>query len=297
MKFSVIIPVYNVKMYLERCLDSILNTRCSDVEVIIVNDGSTDGSADMCDEMSKKSGIFKVFHQENQGVSSARNLALSYASGEWVIFVDADDYVSEDFFCIEETDADIVERSFSVFNQYGEKESCCIFPEGNLRDKKDIYSFFVQRRNNALWNKVFRRSLIKDIKFDETVSIGEDFLFYLAALIKTKKYCFSGIGEYFYCKRNNSVMHSTSSNDRIEVLFDNIENVNLLLKSDFKELRDGIIYTTYVPYLFSLRKIMTNIQIDKMNKLIEQIPYANFKYLSVKNKLKMYLLYLFLVLA
>ena len=94
---SVIVPIYNSEKYLKRCVDSILSQTFSDFELLLVDDGSTDGSGSICDEYSVKDSRVRVFHKENGGVSSARNLGLDNARGEWITFVDSDDYLEESF--------------------------------------------------------------------------------------------------------------------------------------------------------------------------------------------------------
>ena len=96
-KISVIIPVYNVENYLKRCLNSVLNQTLKDIEIICVNDGSTDDSAQICEEYALKDERFSVFHQENKGVSAARNKGLSLAEGEYICFIDSDDSIKENY--------------------------------------------------------------------------------------------------------------------------------------------------------------------------------------------------------
>ena len=106
MKYSVIVPVYNVESYISKCVDSILACDCHDFELLLVDDGSTDGSGLICDNYGQQDSRVRVFHKQNGGVSSARNLGLEHAGGEWIMFVDSDDWVSDTFFDIEDTSAD-----------------------------------------------------------------------------------------------------------------------------------------------------------------------------------------------
>ena len=96
-KISIVVPLYNVENYLSRCIDSILCQKCSDFELLLVDDGSQDRSGQICDEYALKDNRIRVYHKKNGGVSSARNLGLEKANGEWICFVDADDYVKPDF--------------------------------------------------------------------------------------------------------------------------------------------------------------------------------------------------------
>ena len=95
-KISVIIPVYNVKAYLEKCVESVVNQDFSDYEIILIDDGSSDGSENLCDRLGEKYPEIKVIHQENKGQGGARNTGIENASGEYLLFVDSDDYIKED---------------------------------------------------------------------------------------------------------------------------------------------------------------------------------------------------------
>lgn len=177
---SVIIPVYNKAQFLRRCLDSIVAQTDKDAQVIVIDDGSTDGSGEICDEY-KKFG-FEVYHTRNNGVSSARNKGIRHAKGEWITFLDADDDLQPEAFDImkrigAKNVADIVQ--FGHFRDsaiYGRIEKC--WPKGYYRfDETKKYWVYV-------WNKIYRASLIKKIRFIKGLQFGEDELFNVEALIK-----------------------------------------------------------------------------------------------------------------
>lgn len=120
---SIIVPVYNVEKYVRKCLDSVVNQAYKDLEILIVDDGSTDGSGKICDEYKKDDRV-KVFHTENRGLSAARNYGIDRAHGEWIGFVDSDDWIEPDMYEVLlksalETDADIVECG--VYTEYSNK--------------------------------------------------------------------------------------------------------------------------------------------------------------------------------
>ena len=94
---SIIIPVYNAASYLDKCIESILHQKYKDFELLLINDGSTDNSGDICDAFALKDNRISVFHQQNQGVSAARNLGIEQAKGEWLQFIDSDDWIENDF--------------------------------------------------------------------------------------------------------------------------------------------------------------------------------------------------------
>lgn len=190
---SIIIPVYNVEKTLRQCLDSVLGQSYKNFEVIIVDDGSPDGSPAICDEYAEKDSRIKVIHKENGGVSSARNVGLQYAKGDWVTFVDSDDWLEPNY-CevISKTDADLTFFGEIWHCQDGKIR---IFSSGEYYVKgsvRSIYEKLFYLRKNAdnheyfgfTWNKVFRLSIIEQnrLRFEEKLSLREDEVF-------TQEYC------------------------------------------------------------------------------------------------------------
>lgn len=195
-RFSVIIPAYNAEKTLCRCLDSLVQQPYSDYEILLINDGSTDDTGRICESYANENQHIQYFYKENGGVSSARNLALEHASGEYVLFVDSDDYVSDEYFqildaIISENHVDLVEFSACFWHgtepEYRIEENNCYLSPSDAADKLcgDI-------RNQAIASlpmKALRRELIEEagIRFFTSLSTGEDFLFStsFAAGVKT----------------------------------------------------------------------------------------------------------------
>lgn len=183
---SIIIPVYNAEKYLNRCLDSILRQDASKFEVLLVNDGSADNSSTICDTYANTNSNVKVYHKENGGPSSARNMGLTKARGTYIAFVDSDDYVMEDFIeilssHIKETNPDII---FFAYNHLKNDKIFKINNELNksLDHKKILELLANTSANNFLWypwNKLYKKSLIdkNNITFDLKIKVGEDTLF------------------------------------------------------------------------------------------------------------------------
>ena len=176
---SVIVPVYNSKEHLSRCLDSILSQSFSDFELLLVDDGSKDGSGAVCDAYSEKDSRVRVFHKENGGVSSARNVGIENADGQWLTFIDSDDWIEEDFFQVPfDSDVDLLYQN-RVFSD-GQPDG--YFPEQEVRDR-DFLDFLVKNANTNLFKMsvcfFFRNRIIKEhgIRFVEGVRLGEDRLF------------------------------------------------------------------------------------------------------------------------
>ena len=171
---SIIVPVYNAASFLKRCLDSILNQTYQDIEVLIVDDGSTDGSADICLVYSKHSKVH-VYHQMNQGQSAARNYALDRANGEYILFVDADDYIDEHLLektvlVLEKTGGDILLFDHSELTNNGIKKFEHTFEKNhidiNSLSKKEImHLVLLNQISNLVWNKLYRRNIWDKIRF------------------------------------------------------------------------------------------------------------------------------------
>lgn len=197
MKYSVIIPVYNSERTIKRCIESITSQNRSDVEIIIINDGSTDESDSICKALRTEHNNIVYIHKENGGVSSARNSGLSVANGEFVMFVDSDDYVDNQCFDIIDkyvkSDADFYQFGFSIIANEIIKETR-IFSEcyvDTLSEKETFISeSIVSRSINSPWAKIYKRKIINEnnLSFCEELSVGEDLTFVFTFLLSADKY-------------------------------------------------------------------------------------------------------------
>lgn len=215
-KVSVIIPVYNVEIYLDRCLESVLNQTYKNIEIIIVNDGSTDNSADICYKYSKIDSRVIFIDQINKGVSSARNAALKKASGNYIYFIDSDDYIENNTIelllktCIKDK-TDIVSCNYYKEQVNGKRE-VIIKKDSFIMDKETFIKELIDPNSISgfLWNKFYKKDLI-DVnicKFDETVKIMEDLLFNLEISEKVKKVSYLDYPLYHYIQRDNSALNN-----------------------------------------------------------------------------------------
>ncbi|MBO4654863.1 MAG: glycosyltransferase family 2 protein [Bacteroidales bacterium] len=207
---SIIVPVYKVEQYLRRCLDSIQNQTFTDWECILIDDGSPDNSGSICDEYAQKDKRFRVIHQENKGVSAARNAGLNVARGEWISFVDSDDYLYPD----------------ALKDLFGAIQPECLVVSGiqfSDGQKKQTYTSHTADVNEYvsklfqdsdlgylgyLFPKLYDASIIKEknIRFDEAISYNEDRLFVLQYVLNCKNVIFSNGIAYNYNQRNDSAM-------------------------------------------------------------------------------------------
>ena len=185
MTFSLIVPVYNAQPTLRRCLDSIVNQPFSDYELLLINDGSADASGDICREYADRYPAIRYFEKENGGVSSARNLGLDEARGEYILFVDSDDFVSEDYFA---SISDALKNKATDLLMFGYRNFGGIFKECDTGEfyenaalgiAERVSSAMRQYLFSSLWSKVFKRQIIEqhNIRFANDLAIGEDQLF------------------------------------------------------------------------------------------------------------------------
>lgn len=290
-KISIIVPVYNVEKYLHKCLDSILAQTFKEFEVILVDDGSSDNSGKICDEYAKKDSRVKVFHKENAGVSSARNLGLKEASGEWIVFIDSDDYISKDFLeCDYSTTADVIQKSYDIINEDSGLSTLHKVTNKIIEDKEEFYRFYVRKRTNALWDKIIRRELIKNITFNENVKIGEDFLFFLEIIKNIKQYLFDDKGIYHYIIHSNSAMQSTLKEPLlfIRITIDSINNIcSILNKNEDKKLRDSIIYQSCINILYNYRLSFSDSEKQILSAYYKKLSLSQVPYTSFSTKMKL----------
>lgn len=184
-RLSIIIPVYNSGKYLEKCISSIKRNKCEEYEIIIIDDGSNDGTSEICDKYSDEFQI-KVIHQKNSGVSNARNRGLKLARGEYITFVDSDDYVSPDYVgtIIQKINTQKDIYFFGSNKIEGNKKTKCrewIYRTKDRFNIERIYDVVLSGKSNEPWDKVFKKRIIDEnnIKFNVNVGLGEDIIFTL----------------------------------------------------------------------------------------------------------------------
>ncbi|MDE6951519.1 MAG: glycosyltransferase, partial [Lachnospiraceae bacterium] len=196
---SIIVPVHNAQATLRRCVNSIIHQEYAELELLLIDDGSTDGSGAICDEFAAQDERIVVIHKENGGVSEARNLGLSKARGTYLQFADSDDWISPDATkqfvkAAQETDCDLVIADF--YRVIGERLS----PKGNIDEteafSREKYAAYMMENPadfyyGVLWNKLFRREIVEKYKrrIDPYVSWCEDFMFNLEYIRHAKVFC------------------------------------------------------------------------------------------------------------
>lgn len=203
-KISVIVPVFNAEQYLYQCIESILNQTFSDFELLLIDDGSNDNSLVICRSYASKDKRIKVIQKTNGGVSSARNLGITNAIGEWIAFCDSDDWVEKDWLLCA---ADIINMNKPDVIRFG------FIPEGEnrivsdkdylLEDKCDMLACNILfKYYGYVWNTIYKADILWNIRFDETLCLNEDHLFTNQVLLNSKLMYVSRNAFYHYQKRD-----------------------------------------------------------------------------------------------
>lgn len=220
MRFSIIVPVYKAEKYLHRCVQSVLEQRFQDYQLILVEDGSPDRCGQMCDAYAEKDSHVTVLHGENAGVSAARNRGIDYAQGEYIVFLDSDDLLPPYF--LEEADkllqncpgTDLLQFAWTAFEDGQEisKTVPTTEPERHHTKEEALRCFLhYDTFNQEPWGKALHRSLLEGLCFPLGVKVGEDLAVSYRWLDRAKKIVSTKSVGYYYCQRQGSVMSSRKS--------------------------------------------------------------------------------------
>ena len=224
-RVSFLVPVYNVALYVEQCLKSILEQTISDIEVLVVDDGSTDGSGSICDAVACRDTRISVVHTSNQGVSHARNAGLEMAVGEYVCFVDSDDWLSPDF----------AARMIELMENAGVPIAACgatrVAENGQVSWRQPPRHLVLETEDALCgilrrdlycgwpWNKMFRRSFLNQyrVRFDEVQKWSQDIVFCFAAIRHAERIVYDSTEDLYYYRENptsvNLLMHRAGAFD------------------------------------------------------------------------------------
>lgn len=221
-KVSVIIPVYNVEKYLRECLDSVVNQTYKNLQIIVVDDGSTDSSGKICDEYADKDNRITVIHQENAGAANAKNTGLDNVNGDYIAFIDSDDYVALDWIqvmvaTLEEYSADIVECGLKKLYKDGtsvpfEINNCELAEYENTTFLKE---YLYNQTGVIFLNKIYKADLIKDVRFKTERRCVDDAFFTYKVVSSAKKIIRISKALIYYRQRLSSAMHNADHNDQI----------------------------------------------------------------------------------
>ena len=209
---SVIVPVYNKEKYLNRCLESLLNQTYTNLEIILVDDGSTDGSLVVCQEYAKKDSRIKVLAKKNGGVSSARNCGLEHSTGEWIAFVDPDDWLNLQYFELlmesaEQYHAEIVCCFANDIYEKNNTVRTCSHETGNVfvTPKSQLNWLDVKHNHDVIWGAIYKKYILQGLEFNQDLTVGEDTLFFAQAADKAQTIVKIDRALYNYSRNEDSV--------------------------------------------------------------------------------------------
>lgn len=300
---SVIVPVYNVEKYLVRCVDSILKQSYNNLQIILVDDGSNDKSALICDEYTKKDTRILVIHKNNGGLSEARNVGIDNAKGDYICFIDSDDFVRETY----------VKDLLSIILEYNADIAVCLFEKGNSDRFKDIIdenqpNIIVLNNIEALnklydevlnvsmivvWNKLYSKNLFNKIRFP-IGKIHEDEFTMPKLLFEADKIVIINKKDYYYFQSPNSIMRSEFKINRLDALEAFEERINLFNQKGLNELANKAL-SAYIYILIRYICIIDNLNDKKYQKakntLIKKLKDTrkfifNTKKVSIKQKIQ-----------
>lgn len=224
---SVIVPVYKVELYLERCVSSIINQTYKNLEIILVDDGSPDNCGEICDEFKLQDNRIVVIHQKNMGLSAARNVGISKSTGDYITFVDSDDYIENDTYekvadAINKFDSDLV-----FFREKSVDESGKTIyingdtPSGEIFEisKDEAAQLIIGRQINGMCDKVYKASVLNGLLFKVGHMYGEDFIYNLYALSRVEKISYVDQIKYSYVMNNSSVTHKSFNKNSFDQVY------------------------------------------------------------------------------
>ncbi len=269
---SVIVPVYNVEKYLNQCVESIVNQTYRNLEIILVDDGSPDNCPQMCDDWAKKDAHIRVIHKENGGVSSARNAGLDVCKGEYIAFVDSDDWLESDMY---ETMVSQIKDNCLIVCEY--TKSICAdadFVKKNetVYFKRTEFSALLSNgRINSPFNKLYKQNQLNNIRFHKDISLGEDLLFNLEVLQSSKAdILFISEPLYHYRCEEKNTLSTKYRSDR----YDNMLMLNYAVLDYCRELnlKEGQMKEVYFMQmqdsLFYLENLYLDEYVDDIQKIL-----------------------------
>lgn len=288
-KVSVIVPVFNVQKYLVRCINSLINQSLTNIEILLIDDGSTDNSGTICDEFAKKDNRIIVIHKENGGLSDARNVGLDNANGQYVGFVDSDDFIHKEMYsslynALICSDADIAESGYcefySIKSLKADVESNPTYSEIYSREKAVISTIMDHKCRTYVWNKLYKKELWDDIRFPYGKLFEDAFTTY-KIINKISKLVRLDSKLYFYFQRENSIVSSNFSVKKLDHCDALYEMMQFIIKT-YPEAAPITCIKYYQDTLSYLQKIIehqkeianSKLIIKKItNQMFEFIPY------------------------
>lgn len=308
-RVSIIVPVYNVERYLDKCISSILVQSFTDFELILIDDGSKDNSGNICDGYKKKDSRVKVIHQENSGLSAARNIGIEASEGKHVTFIDSDDFIHPNMIEIlysnmVESKADISVCGYHL--TYEGEEVPKEFNNSNITLYTNIEAVrkVVEKSEDKMivaWCKLYRRSLFSDIRYPVGKYHEDEFVTY-KLLYKTNKVVVTEAKLYYYLQRSNSITGSTYNIKRLEklealkeatIFFRDENNKELTNLAEFRYLLNVQIAYYRVKYEMNHNKEIMDKLRNEYNYEFNKLSEENMKNISIIQKIQLRFFHIF----
>lgn len=299
-KISVIVPIYKVEDYLHRCVDSIINQTYTNLEIILVDDGSPDNCSRICDEYAKKDSRIRVIHKKNGGLSDARNAGIDIATGEYIMFIDSDDFVDREMMKsmmrnMIHNNVDMVVCNIKYI--YEDKEVVKYNQADRILDRYEAMEEYLRDGvvQAVAWNKLYKKSLISDMRY-KVGKTNEDEFFTYKVVDKTDKIYYNSRPFYNYIQRDSSIMGKYSIN-RLDGVEASYERLNFI-KERYPDLYEKEKKTFINLCIYSYQMILKEPNLDKnkqgrkiLNNYTKKIKFnkTELKNYSYKDKLKIYL--------
>lgn len=310
---SIIVPVYNVEKYLKKCLKSILQQTLKDIEVIIIDDGSTDKSPQIIDEFANLDNRIVAIHQKNSGYSATVNKGIRLSRGQYIGIVESDDYIEPTMYKklyqrgIKDN-ADIVKGGFFKYNSLAPKEQQNVYyfcPSGiDLRNAPQTPFSATQwptiiAFHSSVWSSIYKSKLIKKNKFPESAGASyQDFPFMLSIMSKANKISVVSDGLYHWRNDTNQVHSTNAKGEKALRMVENSKlGINIIKKSNqYQTLKEALyihVLWTNIPFLFNIEKKYKKVYFEKLYKLLSPVKKDKkfqYQYFRAQDKLLFYLI-------
>ena len=278
---SIIVPIYNVEKYLQRCIDSLCNQTYTNLEIILINDGSTDNSVQICESAAKADKRIKILHQKNGGSSIARNNGMDYATGEFISFIDSDDHIEKETIgdilnLLLQNNLDVVE-----FERDDPSEKKLFDNRFNIETKEQAIMRTIKTSSFQVWKRIYRTSLISDMRFIPKI-IHQDVFFVVDLLNRVDKIGYLNKPLYNYNRENISVIRSKYTLVKTKAGINATEYIkkNIPDTPKITEVKKRYIVNYYTGHFFSLCR---NKDLDMDKKFRRKLRLSILKNVSLKN--------------
>lgn len=264
MKVSVIIAIYNAEKYIEKTIKSVINQTYKELEIILINDGSTDESSNICKKLQNQDGRIIIKNQKNKGVSEARNVGKTIATGEYIIFIDSDDILLSSMIetlvnNIEKQNADISICGYKLVYENGKTIENRIPGQELIMNKEEALKVLFSGKSFgiSLWDKLIRRNIIENIEFEKNRTINEDKYFLFKAIENSNKVYLKNEGLYLYMQRPKSLSKQKFGEKNLDILYFS-EKMEKEVKVKYPNILDSAIENRIMDNIYVYRNIVRN---------------------------------------